>query len=264
MDLVKDILQGYNPQFDIGRIGRHNSTPLGVLLQRAVAEGLGDLISYGTSEAAGVFRDDQYRLTYYGATLTSRRVKIAEVEHSRFPNDALRYDQIRVWAGIPAEWKPIEENNGTHVRTIQYSRIGKVLSDIIERPGSDWNEINEMKSKMGNEPFKLDDSLLRDYPEMQALSGMPTKEVPPDTWRVSVAYMNLRTVERCLSNVEAGRQTIDIEYLLKLVRRSLDELAVTEKYGRFVAAERQKLDQLSNRASELIGDKVRGRDAVYR
>jgi len=122
------------------------------------------------------------------------------------------------------------------------------------------NTIEEMKNK----PFDLDDDLLSEYPEMQALSGIPVKEAPRDTWTVSAAYVNLRSVERRLPDVEAGRKTIGIEYALQLVGKCLDELAATEKYDGFVSTERQKFDQLSSRASETIGDKVRGMDSVYR
>lgn len=95
---------------------------------------------------------------------------------------------------------------------------------------------------------------------MQALSG---KQAQPDAFTVSAAYVNLRTVERRLPDVEARRPTISIEYVLGLAGECLDELAATGKYNGFVSAERQKFDELSSRASEVIGNKVRT-NGVYK
>ncbi|MBI2147735.1 hypothetical protein HYU19_04635 [Candidatus Woesearchaeota archaeon] len=119
-----------------------------------------------------------------------------------------------------------------------------------------------MDSEEANQPFNLDESLLREYPEMQPLSGLPARDAPQDTWIVSAVYVNLRTVERCLPDIKARKPTISIEYHLTSVKKSLDTLAGTGRYDRFVAAERQKLDELTERACELIGNKVRT-DSVY-
>jgi len=112
--------------------------------------------------------------------------------------------------------------------------------------------------EFGNKPFNLDENLLREYPEMQALSGIPRKYAPEDAWTVSATYWTLRTVESFLDYVRAGRPTGNIRDNLKDVGEGLDELAATGKYDRFVTSERQKFDQLVSRASELklIGNKV--------
>jgi hypothetical protein len=117
--------------------------------------------------------------------------------------------------------------------------------------------------------FDQDEELLAEYPEMVALSGF---DLPPsntsiddytpeqmDALAVSAAFVNGRTGERFIDDVEAGKPTGSVEYLLQVTGESLDHLAQRNNpgYQRFIDAERAKLEERHARAKAVIGDKKR-------
>lgn len=117
---------------------------------------------------------------------------------------------------------------------------------------------------MGN--FKLDNELLREYPEMQKLSDIhipiPISQTALEALTVSAAYVNRRSMEKCLPRVEAGLNTINFEYSLRLIKKSHQKL---EKiYPAFVQKEREKLAVLLEEMNTIIGNKRRRKDGVYR
>ena len=120
---------------------------------------------------------------------------------------------------------------------------------------------NEMENRE-NEPFVLDSQLLADYPEMQKISGLPTKDAPKDIWQVSQVYVNGRTIDSYISNVKAGESTGNIEYHLQMVEDGLNQLDSLNKieYEKFINEERKKLEQRKKEAQEVIGDKKRDTD----
>lgn len=167
------------------------------------------------------------------------------VENKRYENTAKRYRTETIY-----EIDPLKQTIDVHVNPLTLFAV-KIINDI--------------KYHLEHEPFNLDDSLLREYPEMQVLSGIKRKDMPDDTLTVSAAYTYLRAAERNLPTIEEKRPTASIEYLLKLAKESLDDLTAIGKYDRFIATEKQKLEEITSKASELIGNKVRiESEGVYR
>ncbi|VVB61155.1 Uncharacterised protein [uncultured archaeon] len=119
-----------------------------------------------------------------------------------------------------------------------------------------------------NIKFDLGEELLNEYPELKILDGMTRKSARQDIFKevltISAAYRNLRTIERCLPDITAGKSTICFEYIIDTVVQSLGELAMTKKYGNFVSKEISRGDEVARNIRERIGHKVRGGDGVYR
>ena len=114
-------------------------------------------------------------------------------------------------------------------------------------------------NKETQESSQLSAEILGEYPDLQNLS----KE---EKLAVSATYLNIRTVERNLEKVQTGKPTVDIEYHLSDVGKTLDRLKsennpVLEK---FIADHKAKLEDVTARAKEIIGNKKRGDMEIYR
>ena len=144
-------------------------------------------------------------------------------------------------------------------QTPEEARREEQKTEVREKFNGDLDE-------MKNEPFVLRQQLLEEYPEMKKLSGLPKKEAPQDTWEVSQVYVNGRTIDSWIKDVQEGKTKGNIEYLLKVVGDGLKELSALNKpeYQNFITKESAKLEKRKEEAKKAIGDKKRGSDEVYR
>ncbi len=134
-------------------------------------------------------------------------------------------------------------------------------------------------------PFELKGDILTAHPELKDLGdylydagnkkrNARIKEIPRT---ISALFVNLRTVENCLTNVEKGEPTVNILYGLDVAQtaladliRHLSEYALhrptdpAPKYAPFTEAERQRFLRIREQAFAVIGEKVRQADSVYR
>ena len=115
--------------------------------------------------------------------------------------------------------------------------------------------------KESKESFELDAEILGEYPDLQSLP----EEVKTT---VSATYKNVRTAERYLEDVQSGKPTGDVEYHLKFVGETLDELKSANNHvlDKFIKDHEAKLADVTAKAQEAIGDKKRDMNGggIYR
>lgn len=83
---------------------------------------------------------------------------------------------------------------------------------------------------------------------------------------VSATYMNIRTAERFLVNVQSGIPTGSVEYLLQFVGETIDKLEKSNnpRLNKFIEDHKKKLAETFEKAKSIIGDKKRGQDGIYK
>ncbi|MBI3336181.1 hypothetical protein HYZ98_01270 [Candidatus Peregrinibacteria bacterium] len=124
--------------------------------------------------------------------------------------------------------------------------------------------MNDSLEDQQSQPFELSQEVVIAYPELAAIEG----ELPDDIKSaLSVIYMNNRATGSFVQNVRDDKPTGDIGYQLDLVKQTIDTLRRSPFASRltaFIANEEKILQQNKAASAQVIGNKERGDDGVYR
>lgn len=100
--------------------------------------------------------------------------------------------------------------------------------------------------------------IVEKYPELQKYEGQEL------AWTISAINSNNRTVDHFIEGARNGTSTGSVEYLLGFVQSMLDELPADPALAKFAEDEAALHEKNSAKAAEVVGDKVRESDGVYR